>query len=77
MGMHYCMQGAVRPTHYIVRCKRCQRNVPSGHANFPRGNIVVLCVLCGEKRRYRPSEVFLGFPDSLIDRISSGPRAIV
>jgi hypothetical protein len=31
---------------------------------FPRGNLVVQCPLCGELRRYRPSEVYLGFPDS-------------
>jgi hypothetical protein len=27
----------------------------------------VSCPLCGELRRYRPSEVFLGFPDSRIE----------
>ena len=64
MSMHYCQQGAVRPTTYVVTCKKCTRSIPAGAQEFPRGNLVVQCALCGELRRYRPSEVYLGFPDS-------------
>ena len=64
MSMHYCQQGAVKPTVYVVTCKKCTRSIPSGAQEFPRGNLVVQCSLCGELRRYRPSEVYLGFPDS-------------
>jgi RNase P subunit RPR2 len=64
MGMHYCFQGAIKPTHYVVTCKRCARSIPTGVTAFPKDNVVVRCPLCGELRRYRPSEVFLGFPDS-------------
>jgi len=64
MSMHYCQQGAVHPTVYVVTCKKCTRSIPAGTQEFPRGNLVVDCPLCGELRRYRPSEVYLGFPDS-------------
>jgi len=68
MGTNFGNLGARRPTHYIVQCKLCQREVPSGCLTFPLGNIVVECPLCGEKRRYRPAEVFLGFPHHFLNR---------
>jgi len=52
-----------RGTHYVVSCKRCQRHIPAAEG-FPADNIVVACPLCGELRRYRPNEVYLGFSDS-------------
>jgi len=48
---------------FVVCCKRCKRQVPAKVDTFPEGNIVVLCPLCGELRRYRPSEVYLGRAD--------------
>lgn len=45
---------------FVVTCKRCRRQVPSGAKVFPLQSIVVSCPLCGELRRYLPSEVFLG-----------------
>jgi hypothetical protein len=68
MSMHYCQQGKVKPTHYVVTCKKCARAVPTGVTEWPRINLVVGCPLCGELRRYRPSEVFLGFPDHTLDQ---------
>jgi hypothetical protein len=63
--MQYCQQGKVNPTTYVVTCKRCAHSIPAGTQEFPRNNLVVhYCTLCGELRRYRPSEVYLGFPDS-------------
>jgi hypothetical protein len=53
-------------TLFVVTCKRCRRDVPSGLTKFPFQSIVVDCPLCGEKRRYIPSEVFLGKPDHLV-----------
>ena len=64
MSMHYCQQGAIKPNVYVVTCKKCTRSIPADAQEFPRGNLVVQCPLCGELRRYRPSEVYLGFPDS-------------
>ena len=65
--MHYCMHGKVNPTQFVVTCKRCARHIPSGVTALPKDNLVVRCALCGELRRYRPSEVYLGFPASQTD----------
>jgi len=53
---------------FVVTCKRCRRDVPSGREEFPFQSIAVECRLCGEMRRYLPSEVFLGRPDRLMVR---------
>lgn len=65
--MHYCMQGKVpTPTTFVVCCKRCARHIHAGVDRFPEDNIRVDCPLCGEKRRYRRAEVYLGWPDQLL-----------
>jgi len=51
---------------FAVTCKRCRRDVPSGRDEFPFQSVAVECPLCGELRRYLPSEVFLGRPDQLV-----------
>jgi hypothetical protein len=51
---------------FVVRCKRCLRDVPAGVRAFPFQSIAVECPLCGELRRYLPSEVFLGAPHVLV-----------
>ena len=43
-----------------------RRDVPSGRDEFPFQSITVECPLCGDPRRYLPSEVFLGRPDQLV-----------
>jgi hypothetical protein len=53
---------------FVVTCKQCRRDVPSGVGEFPFQSITVECPLCGELRRYLPSEVFLGRPDALVSR---------
>lgn len=50
---------------FVVQCKRCRRDVPTGVREYPFQSITVECPLCGELRRYLPSEVFLGRPDQL------------
>ena len=57
---------------FVVTCKRCRRDIPSGVREFPFQSITVKCPLCGELRRYLPSEVFLGRPDQLLRRQSRG-----
>ncbi len=51
---------------FVVTCKRCRHDVPSGVSEFPFQSITVECPLCSELRRYLPSEVFLGRPDQLV-----------
>ena len=53
---------------FVVTCKRCRRDVPSGREEFPFQSIMVECCLCREVRRYLPSEVFFGRPDQLVTR---------
>jgi hypothetical protein len=53
---------------FVVTCKRCCLDVPSGRDEFPFQSAAVECPLCGELRRYLPSEVFLGRPDQLVTR---------
>ena len=59
---------AVERRQFVVTCKRCRRDVPSGREEFPFQSVAVECPLCGELRRYLPSEVFLGRPDQLVTR---------
>jgi hypothetical protein len=53
---------------FVVTCKRCRREVPSGVREFPFQSIVVSCPLCDELRRYLPSEVFLGRVHPLVGK---------
>jgi hypothetical protein len=61
-------QGPSARKCFVVACKKCRRDVPTGVGEFPFQSIVVECPLCGEKRRYLPSEVFLGRGDQLVNR---------
>jgi hypothetical protein len=56
----------VERKQFIVTCKRCRREVPAGVPAFPFRSIVVACTLCGELRRYLPSEVFWGKAPALV-----------
>jgi hypothetical protein len=51
---------------FVVECKRCRRDVLAGVREFPFQSIIVACPLCGELRRYLPSEVLLGRPNHLV-----------
>ena len=53
---------------FVVSCKGCRRNIPTGVKEFPFQSITVECPRCGEPRRYLPSEVFLGRPDQFVTR---------
>jgi len=61
-------QGPSGRKAFVVACKKCRRDVPTGVNEFPFHSIVVECPLCGEKRRYLPSEVFLGRVDQPVSR---------
>jgi hypothetical protein len=58
---------------FVVTCKRCRREVPAGVHQFPFQPIVVSCPLCGELRRYLPSEVYLGIPHALVGKQDARP----
>jgi hypothetical protein len=62
----FMFQGPSTRKTFVVQCKRCRRDVPIGMNEFPFQPIEVECPLCGEHRRYLPSEVFLGKIDQLV-----------
>jgi len=64
----FMFQGPSTRKTFVVACKKCCRDVATGVAEFPFQSIIVECALCGEKRRYLPSEVFLGLVDQLVAR---------
>ena len=53
---------------FVVTCKRCRRDVPSGVEEFPFQSIMVTCPLCGEQHKYLPSEVFMGQQNHLVTK---------
>lgn len=59
-------QGPSTRKTFVVTCKRCRRDVPTGQREFPFQSVTVECPLCSEKRRYLPSEIFLGSADQLV-----------
>ncbi|MDR3412272.1 MAG: hypothetical protein P4L87_15220 [Formivibrio sp.] len=59
-------EGPTNRKMFVVTCKRCRRDVPTSVSEFPFQSITVTCCLCGEVRRYLPSELFLGRVDQLV-----------
>jgi len=59
-------QGPANRKTFVVTCKRCRRDIQTGLDEFPFQSITVTCCLCGEARRYLPSETFLGRVDALV-----------
>jgi hypothetical protein len=53
-------QGASSPLRVVVRCKGCGENIPAPVETMPAQPIAATCPLCGEQRRYLPSQVFQG-----------------
>jgi len=47
---------------FVVTCKRCHSYVSTGLKEFSFQSIFVTCPLCGDSRRYLPSETILGTP---------------
>ena len=56
------------PKSCVVCCKKCGHDVLAGTDSFPASSIFVVCSLCGEKRRYLPSEVIHGRPHFVVRR---------
>lgn len=53
-------QGPASQQAFVIRCKGCGQNIPAMVKTLPASWIAVKCPLCGEHRRYLPSEVFHG-----------------
>jgi hypothetical protein len=54
-------QGPSAAVHlFVVTCKGCHQNFPAPVETMPSSWIVAKCPLCGEHRRYLPTEIFKG-----------------
>ena len=65
------------PKSCVVCCKKCGHDVLAGTDSFPASSIFVVCSLCGEKRKYLPSEVIHGRPHFAVRRRSVDRRGPV
>jgi hypothetical protein len=65
------------PKSCVVCCKKCDHDVLAGTDQFPASSISVVCSLCGEKRRYQPSEVIHGRPHFLVRKRARRVPAIL
>jgi hypothetical protein len=45
---------------FVVKCKGCRESVPAPVETLPASRIAMKCPLCGEHRRYLPTEIFQG-----------------
>ena len=45
---------------FTICCKSCGANIPAPVETMPASWIVAQCPLCGDKRRYLPSDIFRG-----------------
>ena len=53
-------QGPPSQSAFVIRCKGCRENIRAMVETLPASWIAVKCPLCGEHRRYLPTEVFQG-----------------
>ena len=51
---------------FVVTCRNCRRDVPIGMKEFPFHSFTIECSLCGDKQRYRPSDVIFGRAHPLV-----------
>ena len=63
------------PKSCVVCCKKCGHDVLTGADSFPACPVYVVCSLCGEKRKYLPSEVMHGRPHFLLRKRASRRQA--
>ena len=45
---------------FVIRCKRCETNVPAPVRTLPDIWIVVTCPVCGAREQYLSTEIFQG-----------------
>ena len=49
-----------RVHYFTICCKGCGANISAPVETMPASWIVAQCPLCGDKRRYLPSDIFRG-----------------
>ena len=53
-------QPQTRLCDFAIQCKGCGETIPAPVGTMPDSWIVAECPLCGQKRRYLPTEIFRG-----------------
>jgi hypothetical protein len=56
----FIFSGRESSKRIVVQCKGCRENIPAPVESVPAQPIAARCPICGDHRRYLPSEVFLG-----------------
>jgi hypothetical protein len=56
----FMFQGVPNPLKTVIRCRGCGENIPAPVEGIPAQPIAATCPLCGQQRRYLPSQVFEG-----------------
>jgi hypothetical protein len=56
----FMFQGPPSKFAFVIRCKKCGENIPAPVETLPASWIAAKCPLCGEHRRYLPTEIFQG-----------------
>jgi hypothetical protein len=46
------------PYPLVIVCKECRQNIPAPVETMPDSWIIADCPLCGQKRRYLPTNIF-------------------
>lgn len=45
---------------FVIVCKGCGQNIPAPVETMPDSWIIAECPLCGQRRRYLPTDIFQG-----------------
>jgi hypothetical protein len=45
---------------FVIVCKECHQNIPAPVETMPGSWIIAECPLCGQQRRYLPTDIFQG-----------------
>jgi hypothetical protein len=60
---------------FVIACKGCRKNIPAPVETMPDCWIIADSPLCGQKRRYLPTDIFRGrLSDDLVAKDPRGVR---
>ncbi len=59
---------------FVIVCKGCRQNIPAPVETMPDSWIIAVCPLCGQKRRYLPTDIFRGRLSH--DLLAKPPRGV-
>ena len=54
---------------FAIVCKGCHQNIPAPVETMPGSWIIAECPLCGQRRRYLPTDIFQGRLSQLVTKL--------